>query len=372
MPTERLQQADTTSMRDIDQTTQIDTDFRRQVPVAEQDRPGTRYNPDWAKWFGYYKTVPMLQAVINKKAVWTLGKGYEASASTKKVLDKIRGCGKDTFNTIMFNNIVTYTACGDSFAEIIKSPRGELRNLKPINPGSMTVISNDKGIITGYEQTVIPMTGKKADPIKFKPEKIFHLPWNRLTDECHGRSTIEKLIDIIDASQEIFKDLRIVFHRYVKPLLITKVDSDDEAEIAAFKAKLDNAVKNMENLIVPLGTVAEIERVSIPQYSTLDPLPWIQQLDRAFIIAEGVPEVILGHGKETTEASSKVMYLAFQQNIEHAQRFVEEQIKAQLKLDVEYNFPESLAPDIQETQGKARKLNNPDPQGKKPKLKEAA
>lgn len=318
------------------------------VSSAEQDAPGANYYPPWSKWYGYYKTIPELQAVIDKKAVWTIGKGFKSDERVKKILSKIRGNGKDTFNSIMHNMVRQYTICGDAFAEIIKNKRGEIINLKPLNPGYMLIRSNTKGIIIGYEQ-VIPLGGKN---IPLAVDKIFHLAWNRLGDEVHGISTVQKIENIILMKNEAQSDMKTVFHRYVSPLLITKVDTDDATEIADLKTKLDRAVAKGENLIVPLGTVETMERIAIPQYSTLDPLPWIKLLQEYFIVAEGVPEVILGYGRETTEASSKILYLAFQQNIEHNQLFLEEQIKAQLGLDVEFNFPENIAPDLAKDQQK--------------------
>lgn len=356
-----ISSADYTAMNAINQKTETQTDFRRTVLSAEQSTPGVRYTPEWSKWFGYYKVIPELQSVINKKATWTVGKGYQADSKTKKLLDRIRGNGKDTFDDIMWNMVVAYTTGGDAFAEIIRNKRGELINLKPINPGSITIISDDSGIITRYEQTVLPMAEegavRKTKILKFQPKEIFHLPWQRLGDEPHGRSTIEKLQDIIDARNEAMKDIRIVFHRYVKPLLVSEVDTDDEAEISAYKTKVDKAVENMENLIIPKGT-ATMERISIPQYSTLDPLPYIRVLQQFFIISEGVPEVILGYGRDTTEASSKILYLAFQQNIEHNQLFLEKQIKTQLKLDVNFEFPAKLDPHMEEDVRKERAVNN--------------
>ena len=364
----RVTPADYTAMNAIDQTSETTTSFRRTISSAEQDLPGTRYSPDWSKWFGYYKAVPELQAVVNKKAIWTLGRGFKTDEKTKETLGRIRGDGKDTFNDIIYNMVIQYTVGGDAFAEIIRNKRGELKNLKPINPGSMVIISNAQGIIKGYEQAVQSPIGGKTTNIKFKATDIFHLQWNRLGDEPHGRSTIEKLIDIIDSRNEAQKDMRIIFHRYVKPLIVTMVDSDDPAEIAALKVKLDKAVENMENLIIPKDTV-EMERMSIPQYSTLDPLPWLQYLHGYFIMSEGVPEVILGFGRETTEASAKILYLAFQQNIEHNQRFLEAHLKAQLKIDVEFNFPADLAAHME---GDMRKEGNVGFEGRKPTTSKGA
>lgn len=351
----RISATDYTAMNSIDQLSETVTDFRRKVSTAQQDIPGSKYTCNWSTWFGYYKNIPELQAVINKKAIWTLGKGFETDKKTTKMLERIKGFGKDTFNDIMYNMVLQYTIGGDAFAEIIKNKRGELVNLKPICPGSISILTTNRGIIEGYEQNIT--YGQRKQTIKFKPEDIFHLAWNRLGDEPHGRSTIEKLQWVIDAKNEAQKDLRIVFHRYVKPLILVMADTDDSTEIAALKVKLDKAVENMENMIIPKGTV-EMERMSIPQYSTLDPLPWIHYLQQMFILAEGVPEVILGFGRETTEASAKILYLAYQQNIEHNQRFLEAQLAAQIKKDIQFNFPADIAPEMEEDIGKERNINN--------------
>jgi len=356
----KISSADATDMRNIDQTSDTATDFRRTVDTAIQDYPGTKYYPDWAKWFGFYKNIPELQASIIKLTEWVVGKGYEADDGTKKKLDRIRGCGKDSFDSVIFNLQLSKKICGDSFAEVVRNKRGNIINLKPINPGSMVIWSNRNGIITQYEQVARYSDDKGTERRKsiiFKPEQMFHLINNRLGDEPHGRSDIEKLENIISMKKEAMTDMRIVFHRYVKPLIISQIDSDDEAEIAAYKTKLDNAVRYMENMIIPKGTV-EMERMSIPQYSTLDPLPWIGMLQQLFVVSEGMPEVIMGFGRETTEASAKILYLAFQQKIESEQLYLEQQLKNQLKLDVEFNFPESIAPELAEDVSKERNMNN--------------
>lgn len=314
----------------------------------------TEYQMNWNKWNGYYKSIPEIQAVIDKKALWTVGKGYKAKDGNKAELDKIRGFGKDSFNAILYNMCRVYTIGGDSYAEIISNSRGTLRNLKPLNPGSIKIIANGNGIITRYEQW---NNGTLAH--KFNPDEIFHLCWNRQADAIHGISTIEKIENIILMRNESMSDLKMLFHRYVKPLIISAVDTDDETEIANYKAKLDNAVKNGENMVVPKGVLDKMERMSIPQYSTLDPMPWLDLLQAQFLAAEGVPSVILGNGtKDTTEATAKILYLAFQQMIEWNQLFIEEQCNAQLGIEIELNFPASIAPDLMANNDKAKKTNN--------------
>ena len=322
---------------------------------TNQDR---EFTPEWTKWKGFLDQIPELNATINKKATWTVGKGYKAKPNVKKILKKIRGNGKETFNSILYKAIVTYTTCGDYFAEIIKLD-GRLKNIKTLNPGTIKIITDRFGFIKKYEQH---LDGKLVN--SWKPEEIFHLSWNQIGDNTHGTSTIEKLTydkdqrpGVIEMYNEAKQDMKTVFHRYVKPLIISHIDTDDETEIATFKGKLDKTVKLGENLVVPKDTV-EMERMSIPQYSTLDPLPWIQSLQKEFLKADGVPDVILGEGSEATEATAKIIYLAFQQMIEWNQLFLEEQVEAQLGLEINLEFPASLEQNLQSSERKSRSMNN--------------
>ena len=353
----KISSADTTDNTNIefDDTIQgktSDDTFSLRINNATAENLA-EFTPDWSKWKGYYDEVAELQSIIDKKAMWAVGKGYEADKSTKNKLDKITGFGKDSFTMILSNMIRTYTTCGDAFAEICNDRNGKLTNLKPLNPGTIKIMGNKKGRLTGYEQWI---NGKVANT--FKPEALLHLPWNRMGDAIHGTGTIEKLDNIILMRKEAMADMKTVFHRYVKPLLIISVDTDNEAEITAFKAKVKKTMENSENLIVPKETVSAIERMSIPQYSTLDPLPWINMLMEQFILAEGVPAIILGTGKDTTEATSKMLYLAFQQMVEWNQLFVQECLKAQMGIDIKLKFPASIAPDVTEGESKSKKTNN--------------
>ena len=333
------------------------TDMTNNVTTYESPSAGSttemEYQGQWDKWYGIYLDVPFLAALIDKKAIWTVGKGFKAKKSVMNQLKKIRGNGKQTINGIMTNMVKVYTVGGDFFAEIIKDG-GKLINLKPLNPAMIKIIANTSGIIIRYEQ----WDGKKKLH-KWNPEDIFHLPWNSIADQIHGNSTIGKLEWNTQAYKEAKVDMRIVFHRYVKPLIISHVDTDDKKEIADYKTKLDAAVENGENLVIPFDTLKSMDKMSIPQFSTLDPLNWINALERDFIICEGVPAVIAGSGEASdTEAEAKMLYLAYQQVIETNQMFIEENFLTQLGLEIELEFPASLEPAVQEDQSKARDMKN--------------
>ncbi|MFW6172570.1 MAG: phage portal protein [Elusimicrobiota bacterium] len=296
---------------------------------------------NFQKYLGYYKNIPELGSAIDAKAKWTVGKGHTADENTEKQLEKIKGCGKDTFDTIMENCVRMYNITGDSFCEIIRDKANRIVNLKPLNPGKMKIVASKQGVIKRYEQ----MTGEGEKNIVFSPDDIFHLAWNRLGDEIHGISIIEKLEHIIQKRNEAMDDLQKVFHRYVKPLWVWQLDTDDEEKIKKFKQKADKTVEKSENIYIPKDA-AEAEQMSVPQYSTLDPLPWIEKLTDYFYQATNIPDVILGSADNTVEASAKILYLAFQQSIEKNQMFLENQIKSQLNMEVDFEFPASIEADL--------------------------
>lgn len=287
----------------------------------------------WKNWLGYYKNIPELRAVIDAKATWTIGKGYQADEMTELVLLRIKGWGRDTFNTILENMIRTMQIAGDAFAEIIRDENDVIINLKPLNPSNIKIIADKKGIIKRYEQ----LTPQK----KFQPEEIFHLARNRIADEIHGQSLVEHLEPIILMRNEAMSDWKKVLHRNVAPLWIFHLDTDDPTKISTFKSQMEDTRKDGENMFVPKGAVVP-ELVSTATNSTLSPLQWIDTLNNYFYQAAGVPGIIVGNSKSLTEASAKMEYLVFQQSVEEEQLYIEENVLNQLNIEINLEFPASL------------------------------
>jgi hypothetical protein len=327
------------------------TDFNYSVASRQTDAAGNQdetewLNINWSSWFGYYKTIPELKRAIDARAMWTVGKGFEANPWTTTILENISGWGQDTFNTILKNMIITAQINGDAYAEIVrgegtKEKPGILLNLKPLDPGAVKIIVNREGRIIRYELT--SKFGKDKDKFvqKFKPEEIFHLCRDRVADEIHGVSIIEAVKEIIDARNECVADQRKLMHRNVVPIRIWEIDTDDPTKISEFQSNVDKAVKYSENIIIPKGTV--IPSVSsVAPNSTLNPLPWLEYCGNFFYQAVGIPQIIVGGSQEFTEATAKIAYLSFQQSVEDWQMDIERQVWEQLYLRIELGFPASL------------------------------
>jgi len=325
---------------------------------AKDQKETTYLNTKWGEFLGYYKKIPELASAIDAKATWTIGKGFKSNEITEIALSRIHGWGKDSFNTILENAVRTYHIGGDSFAEIIRDNEGMLVNLKPLNPETMQIVANRQGLIIRYEQ-ISKTKGQKNKT--FTPENIFHLARNRTGDEIHGVSIIPAVEEIILMRNEAMADYKKLLHRNVFPVRIWKLDTDIPSEIAAFKAKADKTSTQGENIFIPKGSV-ETELAAVPSNATLNPLPWIQQLNQYFFQATGVPQLIVGGSQEFTEASAKIAYLAFEQIIEEEQLFIEEQVLAQLNLEINLEFPATLQNEMISDTGKSETMQAATPE----------
>jgi hypothetical protein len=310
-------------------------------------------NTEWNNQLGYYKKIPELQISIDAKATWTIGKGYKSNEITQLALMEIKGHGKDTFNSILENMVRVYHIGGDAFCEIIRDNDGKLINLKPLNPGNIKIVANKQGIIIRYEQITTHQI--------FKPNEIFHLSRKRVADEIHGCSLIDAVKDIILMRNEAMHDMKKVMHRHVKPLVKFMLDTDNQAKIDAFMVKCDSALEKGENLYLPMGTITH-EIVAIPTNATLNPLPWIDRLNSYFYQSTGVPQIIVGGANNLTESADKISYLAFEQTIEEEQLYNEEQVLAQLNLEIELEFPASLQNEMLSDQSKSETMQAATPE----------
>ena len=317
------------------------------VPTATTDGPTgsgvTIYdNENWSQYLGYFKAIPELKRAINARATWTVGKGYSADPEIQIVLDGFRGWGKDTFNTIIENLIRVYYIGGDGFAEIIRDKDGNLLNLKPLDPGSITIVTDASGMIKEYVQRS-KIKGKHQK--HFTPDKMLHLARNRMADEIHGDSVVSSMEEIILMRNEAMADWKRVLHRNIDPMLLFKLNTDKKSKIDAIKAKVDAARGKGENMYIPMGSV-EVEQITVAPNSTLNALPWIESLNAYFFQEVGVPQIIVGGSGEFIDGAAKTAYLAWQQDIEEEQLFIEEQLGTQIGIAVDFEFPASIENDL--------------------------
>lgn len=328
----------------------------KNIDSATGQKETTWQNSRWSQQWGYFNSIPELKSALLMKAVWNVGKGYECDPETSVILDHISGWGKDTFDDILFNMEVIKRIGGDAFAEIIRDPKKNiLLNLKPLDPSTIKIVVNDKGVIIRYEQT---SNNPQNTLVTFKPEEILHLSHNRLGCQIHGISDIDAIEQTILAENENFKDMRKIMHRQAKPMIMFKLGTDNQNIINAFVAKMDQATNKGENIYIPddKNAVAwEVVQVNVSQVV----LEWRNDLKNKFYRAIGLPQIVFGAGN-ATESGGKIEYLAHEQIFEKDQRYLEKQIWNQLYLHINLIPPVSLLENLQTNaakDGQAQEMN---------------
>ena len=340
-------------------TSKLDQSLKVQTTASEDvDRAGTEKDTKWVndKWItynAYYKKHLTVKSVINKLGMWSVGKGFKGSEET---LNKIIGWGKDTFNEVIDNQVRVKHINGDSYAEIIREKgilnlgglikgKGKIINLKPLNPGSIGHVINPQGMLEGYKQKLADGTEK---PLKL--EQVFHLTLNRTADEIHGTGDIQSLTTFLDKIKQLDEDMSVMFHRFVVPLVIWKLNTDNEPAMTTFKTQQVKARNGGDDMVIPDMAVdwslLESGKVGI------DPMNWRNKWTEEVIKGGGVPALIMAIEAGTTEASSKMVYLAWQQVIEKEQRDLEAQMKLQLGLEVKFDFPARIEDNLNEDKNK--------------------
>lgn len=297
------------------------------------------YNSKFTKYLGYYKNIPELKKAVDALAIWAVGKGYEADTRTQTIMDNLIGHGKDTDDSILFNLFINKKINGDAFAQIIRE-KGELRNLKVLNPEKVRVVFDKNGIIKRYDYWQGSEKWKRIET-----EDILHLINDKVADEVHGTSIIQACQWVIDARNEAMEDWRRTLHR--STIRILEVDADDTTRLRTLRSEYAQAIKKGEVLIVPKGNVGFPDA----KVNYIDPQAWIQYLENFFYQAVGVPRVI-ATSENFTEASSKVGYLSFEPIYTREQKAFEAELWNQLGIKIEFHKPASLAGNLQKNQEK--------------------
>ena len=141
------------SKTDTAGNTQVDYSVDSETTDAATDQKETEWiSMTWNKNLGYYKKIPELKVAIDTKATWIIGAGIETEPETELLLMTIKGNGKDSFTSILKNQIKVCMIDGDSYAEIIRDKDSNLINLKPLSPATIKSIQNRAGRFLRYEQ----------------------------------------------------------------------------------------------------------------------------------------------------------------------------------------------------------------------------
>ena len=315
---------------------------------SQQQKETYWYNSNFTKYFGIYKSVAKIKNTLNTYATWCLGAGYITKSDIDRtILENITGWGEDTFNSIIWNMLVTKKVNGDAYAEIVLDDEtGMLINLKPLNPEYVRHVVNAKGRIIAYD-FLQPNTREATH--RFKPSEILHFVNDRVTDEIHGVSVIEAIRWNIEATEEAKRIYRQK-HKNGAIIGIVEVDTDDATKITNLKPEIKQGLEDGTFLMVPKG-VLEVKPWDV-KLDTEGTLAWLRYLDDDFYTSVGVPRVIMGGTNDSTEAAAKVGSVMFDPIYIREIQELQADIWNQLNIRVEWNKQNSMMDNVQSDQSK--------------------
>ena len=292
-------------------------------------------------YFGFYLTIANIFNAANALATWAVKRGWKAKDPlTKVTLDHIKGMGKDTFTRIMWNHLVVKLVVGDSFCEI-KRKGDNLINLIPISPERVRIVFDKLGMIKRYD------TWNGTEWKAIKKEDMLHSQNKRIGDQIHGTSQIEPAQEDVKAIQEAISDERIIKHRD-KALGIAYYETDKAGKISYVNSQIEKAVKNGEMLGLPKDCV-KIE--AYPSRSSEDRTGWISFLENRFYQNFGVPRSIAS-SDGTSEVGGKMGHVIFEPIYTAEQQDLEDDLWAQVQIQIKFNRPPSLGGMVAEEEAK--------------------
>ena len=325
--------------------------------IPSKATEGTTYQVDWEKWHGMYREIPELRSTIDTESRWIISEELIlGDDKTKEAAKRIKGTGKQNIRTILLNLKRTAKICGLAFAWAPRDKAGRLINLKILDPGSIEIQADKMGIIQKYVQVAEKGTESKIDARdervileEWDPKEIFHINNDAIADEIHGIPEPEKMQRIIKMRHQAMGDQAVILHRYGKPTFFYEANTDDETELVAIKNKIDKAQKDFESVVMVKGSLEKIDRIAVPQFSTLDPLPYMKFLRSYFTESSGVPELVRGKSDEVSLAAGKLNFVSYKQGIIFQQVSYSEEIKDQLGLDIKFKEPIEIDLEIART-----------------------
>jgi len=246
----------------------------------------------------------------------------------------------------IFQIAACMTIYGNAFIEKVYDnktyPRGwGVINLKLIHPLSMFVDRELTGAVRDYWQRPPNFHGrdvkklKEAGGMKLKKNTIMHFKWNDYANLTYGTSDIKPLIDTISMKVGMREDAAIMVQQRATPIiawLVGDVDHPVPSDfLSAAAGYIESNADGSNDLVLPGFMKPEV-------ISTGKDMPNINEYLGMFsseiVKGIGVPEVLLGEGNDTTEATAKIQLESFFGETQFRQNKIGDKFRRELFVDI--------------------------------------
>jgi len=246
----------------------------------------------------------------------------------------------------IFQIAACMTIYGNAFIEKVydtKSyPRGwGVVDLKLIHPMSMFVDRELTGAVRDYWQRPPNFHGKDikklkdAGGMKLNKSTIMHFKWNDYANLTYGTSDMKPLIDTISMKVGMREDAAIMVQQRATPIiawLVGDVEHPVPSDfLSAAAGYIESNADGANDLVLPGFMKPEV-------VSTGKDMPnineYLDMFSSEIIKGIGVPEVLLGQGNDTTEATAKIQLESFFGETQFRQNKIGDKFRKELFVDI--------------------------------------
>lgn len=309
----------------------VDKDAGKGYTVASSVNEPTFFNPTGrdeeklTKWETIYKTGGIASQCVDAYAYFILSNGWTIEGRSKALRET---CEEFTRNVQLRRKLWSFITdsivYGRPFLEIGYGNGGKSDMpvvLNPLPPKTVRVDATPKGKITGYTQ-IIRLPNQKTIETKFAPDEMLSEPLFPSSGDLYGMSLVGRAYDDILHDAKISEATAQAILRHGFPKYHIQVGMEGEQVDPMVLTKLDSEFKGLgpRSEIVTLRDVVvnNLDKDALPNVKDLN--EWAQG---RMVISMGIPEVVMGLGRGSTEASSYVEMAAFYDKISMLQDVIE-------------------------------------------------
>lgn len=307
------------------------------------------YTTDYARWNDPLTRVPVMRQILEIRSASIIksykikGKGAE---KLEKILQDMRGSGKESFKMIIQNLYKIAYICGDAYAVLVNE-NGETIGVGEA-PADMIVLASDNvqqeienGKIVRYAE-LATTTGVKHT---WEPYQIFHLRYHPRGAQCHGIGVIEPLNNLLLEIEQMEQLSVEIYTRMSKSREIVPVNTDDPTKLAVLNAQIRNAGNDWEGIVLlPAGMIDAENIKTIALTPSLKPQELLAKQYETLFQATATSPLSLGQGYAVSGNESDAKMAGHWGSIRDDQEMCEEAFRLQFICQV---FPEGDEPEIE-------------------------
>jgi hypothetical protein len=278
-------------------------------------------------YFDIYCTENVVFAAINVTAYNTVMVGYNIESDIPEAKSSIEMlCKEADLKTALLEACTHVLIFGDAFLEKRRRKDGTVSHLFTVDPQTMTILYDQYGRITGYQQEI---TGTKGPLLK--PEDILHFRFFPIPSSPYGLSLIEPNLSAIERKRATDQAIGNVMPRHGLKKLLVKVGNKEDGQIPP--PEVMDAIRDK------LEDLTEINEIVVPwviDVSTIDEggIQGIEEYYNYFLaqVVTGLmcPEEALGLGKGTTEATARTKAILWERMLKAYQHTFSEVLRQDL------------------------------------------